>query len=327
MRMRRSSSWQIAVLVFLLTGSAQASIGDRLPDFKDCVQICIDTNCGEDATSIPLHRRLLLWDCPSECDYTCQHVVTDKRLARDPPYMNPIEQFHGKWPFYRFIGMQEPFSVIFSLFNYLAHDWGMDQLRERIPASYPLRKYYLLFGYFGLASWIFSMIFHTRDFNMTEKLDYFAAGASVLYGLYYAPIRIFRLDKKVPMKQSILRVWTTFCLLLYTLHVLYLTLWSWDYTYNMAANVAVGVVQNILWSGFSYMQYKRVGRTWAMWPGLIVAWLIMAMSLELLDFPPWRGMIDAHSLWHLGTVGPTIWWYNFLIKDAQEDLAGTRLKA
>ena len=37
-----------------------------------------------------------------------------------------------------------------------------------------------------------SMIFHTRDFNFTEKLDYFAAGASVLYGLYYTPIRVFR---------------------------------------------------------------------------------------------------------------------------------------
>jgi hypothetical protein len=50
------------------------------------------------------------------------------------------------------------------------------------------------------------------------------------------------------------------------------------------------------------------------------------MSLELLDFPPWKGMIDAHSLWHLGTVLPTVLWYNFLVRDAQEDIAGTRLK-
>jgi hypothetical protein len=208
--------------------------------------------------------------------------------------------------------MQEPFSVIFSLFNYLAHDWGMTQLRERIPASYPLRKYYMLFGYFGLASWTFSMIFHTRDFNITEKLDYFAAGASVLYGMYFAPIRVFRLDKKDPVKQSVLRLWTMLCILLYTLHVLYLTLWSWDYTYNMAANVAVGIVQNILWSVFSYKQYQKSGRLWSVWPGMIVAWIILAMSFELLDFPPWMGMIDAHSLWHLGTVGPTIWWYKYV---------------
>lgn len=53
----------------------------------------------------------------------------------------------------------------------------------------------------------------------------------------------------------------------------------------------------------------------------------MAMSLELLDFPPWKGMVDAHSLWHLGTVLPTVGWYAFLIKDAEEDLQDTRLKA
>ncbi|EFQ94237.1 hypothetical protein PTNB73_07737 [Pyrenophora teres f. teres] len=324
MKLGTASAWQTAAVFFLLSGAAQASLGDRLPEFKACVKLCESTNCGDNPTPIPLHRRLLLWDCPSECDYTCQHIITEQRLARDPPYMQPVAQFHGKWPFYRLLGMQEPFSVLFSLFNFLAHDWGMSQLRDKIPASYPLRKYYLWFGYVGLASWTFSMIFHTRDFGLTEKLDYFAAGANVLYGLYYAPIRVFRLDRKEPRKQSLLRLWTGFCILLYTLHVLYLSLWSWDYTYNMAANVAVGVVANLLWSGFSYVQYQKIGRTWAVWPGLCVAWIIMAMSLELLDFPPWMGMVDAHSLWHLGTVVPTVLWYNFLVRDAQEDIAGTR---
>lgn len=92
-------------------------------------------------------------------------------------------------------------------------------------------------------------------------------------------------------------------------HVAYLSFWSWDYTYNMAANVAVGVVQNVLWTGFSILSYKESKKSWAAWPGMIVAWIILAMSLELLDFAPIAGMVDAHSLWHLGTVVPTIWWY------------------
>lgn len=256
-----------------------------------------------------LHRKLLLWNCPSECDYACQHVITDKRLARDPPYREPILQFHGKWPFYRFLGMQEPFSVIFSLFNFLAHQWGMAKVRESIPASYTLRKYYIIFGYFGLASWTFSMIFHTRDFGVTEKLDYFAAGASVMYGLYYSPVRIFRLDIDTPRRNSIVRAWTLLCVVLYLAHISYLSFWRFDYTYNMAANVVVGIVQNLLWSWFSVTRYQKTQRIWAAWPGMIVAWIILAMSLELFDFPPWGGMIDAHSLWHLGTVIPTIWWY------------------
>ncbi|OAL35025.1 hypothetical protein AYO20_05740 [Fonsecaea nubica] len=260
-------------------------------------------------------------------DEQAYHVITDRRKARDPPMIEPVVQYHGKWPFYRFMGIQEPFSVLFSLMNFLAHRNGMQRIRDSIPARYPLRPYYLAFGYFGLASWIFSMIFHTRDFNITEKLDYFAAGASVLYGLYYSPIRVFRLDQNDPMKQSILRAWTVLCILLYVAHVTYLTAWSWDYTYNMAANVVAGIVQNLLWSWFSVTRYRKLQKSWAAWPGLIVAWIIMAMSLELFDFPPMAGMIDAHSLWHLGTVIPTIWWYSFLIKDAQEDLASQRLKA
>ncbi|KAI9831568.1 MAG: hypothetical protein M1819_004799 [Sarea resinae] len=312
------------LILSLLAGRTQASIGDRLPEFRECVATCEEVNCGDGKTSLPLHLQLLLWTCSSECDYTCQHIVTENRQHRFM-IQDPVVQYHGKWPFHRLFGMQEPFSVLFSLFNFLAHDQGMNKIRQSIPASYPLRKYYLAFGYFGLASWIFSMIFHTRDFDVTEKLDYFAAGASVLYGLYYTPIRIYRLD--LPSKQATLRLWTLFCIALYIGHVSYLTLWSWDYTYNMAANVVVGVVQNLLWSWFSIKRYQRMKRTWAAWPGLIVAWIVLAMSLELLDFPPIGGMLDAHSLWHLGTVGPTIWWYSFLVKDAHDDLEGARLKA
>ncbi|KAI9884040.1 MAG: hypothetical protein M1823_004177 [Watsoniomyces obsoletus] len=273
---------------------------------------------------MPFHLRLLLWTCPSECDYTCQHIITDQRRKQS----DPIVQYHGKWPFIRILGIQEPCSVFFSLLNLLAHQRGISKIRVSIPSNYPLRRYYLMFGYLGITSWVFSMIFHTRDFNITEKADYFAAGASVLYGLYYSPIRIFRLDRQYPtIKRTLLRLWTMVCVGLYIAHVSYLTLWRWDYTYNMAANVVVGIVQNVLWSAFSIGRYRRLKRTWAAWPGLIVAWIVLAMSLELLDFPPIAGWLDAHSLWHLGTVAPTFLWYEFLLKDAKEDIQGMRLKA
>ncbi|KAM0720714.1 hypothetical protein Q7P37_004851 [Cladosporium fusiforme] len=283
----------LSCLILASVPAVRASLGDRLPDFKSCVAA---------------------------------------RLARDPPFLQPILQFHGKWPFYRFMGIQEPASVLFSLFNFLAHYWGVSRLKAEIPASYSLRKYYIGFGYCGFASWTFSMIFHTRDFNVTEKLDYFAAGLSVMYGLYFTLIRIFRLDKHDPLTGSgksatLLRMWTLLCATLYLLHISYLSFVHFDYTYNMAANVVVGIIQNVLWTGFSIMRYRKIGSLWAAWPGLIVAWIILAMSLELFDFPPWWGMLDAHALWHLGTVGPTIWWYSFLLKDSKEDLQSVRLKA
>jgi hypothetical protein len=208
--------------------------------------------------------------------------------------------------------------VLFSFFNLMAHQSGLAEVRAHIPPSYSLRKFYLLFGYIGTASWIFSMVFHTRDFILTERLDYFAAGASVMYGLYLAPIRIFRLDKKSTRpvlgrfdNSAILRIWTVTCISLYLAHVSYLSFVTWDYTYNMAANVCVGALQNVLWSWFGISSYIRVKKLWAAWPGLIVTWVILAMSLELLDFPPLGGYLDAHSLWHAGTVLPTMWWYRY----------------
>ncbi|CAH0001250.1 unnamed protein product [Clonostachys byssicola] len=325
----RSKLWtlvlSLSLLLVFFTDFAHASIGDRLPEFGQCLEICKTENCGTGTahTPIPLLHRLLLWNCASECDYSCQHIITNRRVQSG----QPVVQFHGKWPFHRFLGMQEPLSVLWSLGNLLAHWDGLRKVRASIPSSYPLRPFYVALAWVGIASWSFSALFHTRDFPVTEQLDYFAAGANVLYGMYYTPIRIFRVDLPTPRRRSFLRVWSFLCASLYLLHVGYLKGIRWDYTYNMAANVACGIVQNILWSWFSYDRYRKSRRTWAIWPGLVVCWVMFAMSMELFDFPPWFGTVDAHSLWHLMTIFPTILWYNFLVKDAHDDMAGSeRLK-
>lgn len=288
--------------------------------------------------NLALHHRLLLWDCPSECDHTCQTLITSQRIATN----QPVVQFYGKWPFTRILGAQEPLSVLFSAANLWAHVDGLRKIRATVPTTYTLRPFYVGLAYVGIASWTFSCIFHTRDMRLTEELDYLGAGANVLYGMYYTTVHHFRLDRGLsgmtgvidksgaaaagagaasaihssrnanpyPRRRSLLRLWTVFCAALYIAHVAYLKLWRWDYTYNMAANVACGLVQNVLWSWYSWSKYRESGRSWAMWPGFAVAWIILAMSLELFDFPPvWGGMVDAHCLWHLGTVGPTVLLY------------------
>ncbi|KAI0539936.1 Per1-like-domain-containing protein [Xylaria digitata] len=313
-----------ALIACLLLQPAEASLGDRLPEFRECVEVCDHENCdpNNDPTPIPLHHRLLFWTCAQECDYTCQHITTTRRVEAG----QSVTQFHGKWPFIRVLGMQEPFSVLFSLGNFLAHQNGLGRLRERVPSTYPMRWYYEVFAYFGMASWVFSSIFHTRDFTATEQLDYFGAGASVLYGMYYALVRVVRLDLPTPRRRSILRLWTVFCCALYVAHVSYLKFWRWDYTYNMAANLVVGMVHNLLWSYFSWARWRETGQSWAIWPSMLVAWIMLVMSLELLDFPPLWGALDAHSLWHLGTIAPAVLWYNFMIKDSQDLAKAVKLK-
>lgn len=88
----------------------------------------------------------------------------------------------------------------------------------------------------------------------------------------------------------------------------------------MAANVVVGVIGNVMWTTYSVRNYDKERKWWAAWPGMIVTWLVVAMSLELLDFPPVGDAIDAHSLWHAATIVPTLWWYHFLVRDARQDV-------
>ncbi|KAI0391989.1 Per1-like protein [Xylariaceae sp. FL0594] len=359
-RMTRTPRTTRLLLFFLVgvcslaIGTAEASLGDRLPEFKECVQVCERENCdpNNDPTPIPLHLRLLLWSCAQECDYTCQHIITSRRLSSSPP--RPVTQFHGKWPFVRFLGLQEPFSVLFSLGNLVVHYIGLRKIRERLPVlsneakdreqqqQWPMRRFYICFAYIGIATWVLSTVFHARDFKLTERLDYFGAGASVLYGLYYTVVRVFRLDdtptsspplsfqptqrRRTRQKQSLLRIWTLLCASLYAAHVAYLTLWKWDYGYNMRANLVVGALHNALWTALSWRRWRETRQAWTTWPGVFVAWVTLAMSLELLDFPPLWGAIDAHSLWHAGTIAPTVLWYNFMIRDSQDLARSAKLK-
>lgn len=188
----------------------------------------------------------------------------------------------------------------------------MDRIRRIIPQSYPLRSYYLSFGYVGLVCWILSTIFHTRDSLLTEKLDYFGAAGNVLYGLYLGVIRIFRLYEPHGSRDSVRRIWASLCTVLYIAHVSYLSFWRFDYTYNMVANVTVGTIHHVLWTWYSITRYRHELRTWTAWPSMIVTMVVFAMSFELLDFAPFMYLIDAHSLWHLFTVAPTVWWYRYV---------------
>lgn len=133
------------------------------------------------------------------------------------------------------------------------------------------------------------------------------------------------------------------CALLYVCHVLYLSLAPrFDYGYNIIANVIVGIVHNLIWVLFSvpftpFQRYPSRPNSrgfrvyppslygtpkrgeWRFTPAIIALLTTLATSLELFDFPPWRRVIDAHSLWHLATAPVVALWYRFLIQDSLEE--------
>lgn len=293
-------------LAFL--GLVLASTGDRLPQFKDCVNRCIDNQCPRDMGLL----RLLLWTCEADCDYQCQQFLTAQHLAQKAS----VHQYHGKWPFIRILGVQEPASVIFSLMNLYANYLGLKLLNECARRSKLEKRFwmYKIFAFVGINTWIWSSVFHIRDFPLTESLDYFSAVGSVFYGLFICICRTFRFDTRAGAAPS-LKILAVALLSFYLYHIYYLSFVKFDYAYNMLVGVSAGMLQNILWIANSIRLYNRSGNKMDLLPIALVLAVLLGMSCEVFDFSPFLLTVDAHSLWHLSTVVPTYLWYKWMVYD------------
>lgn len=298
----------ILVGLLLCAVSVLASSGDRLPQFTHCVNYCVATECEE---PLPIWLRLMFWNCESNCDYLCQQRLTRAHINS----YSAVHQYHGKWPFIRMLGIQEPASVLFSLLNLWPNWVGYRRLRS-FDTSAPygsLFPYYLTFAIVGINTWIWSSVFHVRDFVLTERLDYFSAILSIVYGLFLALVRLFRLDLRQNRhkRNAAIAALGTF----YILHVSYLSLVHFDYGYNMAAGVVLGLIQNTLWITLSIKLYRQSKNMIDLLPAGLVVLVMGGMCFELFDFAPFALILDAHALWHLSTVLPTALWYEFMLHD------------
>jgi len=339
--------------VLLLLRLSAASPGDRALQFTNCVSQCEAAECNPlQNGTLPFLLQLTRWTCADDCKYTCMHSITDEAVVHG----QPVQQYYGKWPFWRLAGMQEPASVAFSLLNLWSHVRGAAKIRRWVPKDHPMRPYYLTWSFVSVNAWIWSSVFHTRgecdrcihasgdcpdgftDLPVTEKLDYFAAALAIMYALYYTTLRVFHL---YPIRETsrltltskttgfrIGRLLAATCTLAYIGHVSYLTLLPrFDYTYNMAFNLAVGLTHNFFWIAYalpaSWSIFRRFpGRPNSYRPSfvnhaaLFVLLTTLATTLELFDFPPWGRVIDAHALWHLATAPIALLWYDFLVADS-----------
>lgn len=153
--MLRMYRWVLAIAPFLVL--VAASSGDRASDFQNCVSACYGDQCHP-WTTHSLALRLTRWTCTDDCKYKCMHMLTDSAVRVG----STIHQYYGKWPFWRFLGMQEPASVAFSLWNMYYHIQAWRQLRSRIPSDHPMRPFYLTWAIVCINAWLWSAVFHTR---------------------------------------------------------------------------------------------------------------------------------------------------------------------
>ena len=153
------------LIVSTLLSLVYASSGDRSSIYVRCVDSCNLEHCGALQSSLSFALRLTRWSCTDNCKYQCMHAITE----RDVEQGRSVQQYYGKWPFWRFAGMQEPASVASSLLNLWAHARGASKLRSKISETHPMRSYYLTWSLVSINAWIWSSVFHTRGtFSPTE---------------------------------------------------------------------------------------------------------------------------------------------------------------
>lgn len=166
---------------------------------------------------------------------------------------------------------------------------------------------------------------------------------TIVFMLLYAVIRMFGLQTSKTRSPLCFKVAVAFGILLLG-HFVYVSSFAhFPYGYHVGVAMVLGLISNALWIMWTASFYIRippiaVGKyayTWpypypprnpqltprptqANTPTILVVLTMLAMSLEILDFPPISRAVDAHSLWHLATIPLGEMWWRFLIKDAND---------
>ncbi|GAB4836677.1 hypothetical protein Ancab_001590 [Ancistrocladus abbreviatus] len=322
-----------SLLISYLAAFCYASAGDADPIYRSCVDQCRNNGCvGErcfpqckfSSDSVyadgPRHNQasLYLWwrqlDCQSDCRYYC---MVDREIEKEALGYGPVK-YHGKWPFKRVFGFQEPVSVALSALNLAMHLHGwlsfLKLLYHKLPLKPNRRTYYEyttvwhVYALLSINSWFWSAVFHSRDVDVTEKLDYSSAVAVLGYSLIVAVLRSFNLRTEAA------RVMAAGPLAAFvTTHILYLNFYKMDYGWNMQVCVAMAVAQLLIWAIWAGITCHP--SRWKLWLGVVGGGL--TMLLEIYDFPPYQGFVDAHALWHATTIPLTYIWWSFIMDDAK----------
>ncbi|XP_048416798.1 post-GPI attachment to proteins factor 3 isoform X1 [Stegostoma tigrinum] len=291
--------------------AASCSQGDREPYYRHCVQMCGRHNCTGARLRIfhklqPLYMMAAGWSCADDCQYNCMWLTVGLYVQEG----HKVPQFYGKWPFYRFLFFQEPASAFASMLNGLANYMMLGRYRAAVPLESPMYHTCISFAMITLNAWVWSTVFHTRDTPLTEKMDYFCASSVVLYSIYLCCVRTMGLTH--PWTASIFGV---LLIGLFTCHIWYLTFVHFDYGYNMAANVLIGMINLLWWLSWCFWNRYHLPHVWKC---IVVVVMLHGLALlELLDFPPLLWVFDAHAAWHFSTIPVPFLFYSFLIDDSR----------
>ncbi|NWS05066.1 PGAP3 factor, partial [Motacilla alba] len=242
------------------------------------------------------------WTCRDECQYECMWLTV--RLYQQGGHRVP--QFHGKWPFSRFLFFQEPASAFASFLNGLASLVMLLRYRAAVPPAAPTYPTCVAFAWVSPAALCPASALVTQTTLVATGLFLVHTGRTL--GRTGRTLTIPHLRRTLGLQRpALISIFRAFLLLFLAGHISYLSLVRFDYGYNLVANAAAGMLTVAWWLRWCLRQGRRLPHVWKCAAAVL---LLQALALlELLDFPPLLWVLDAHALWHIGTIPLNVLFY------------------
>ena len=337
----------LLLVAVLLPSPAGGSRGDRLEGFRRCEAACRGVgppHCASaygrpavgcvGASASLLHRLAGAGQGaadPAAVERECALLCASAVAAYLKETGRPAEKFHGRWAFRRSGGLAEPLSAAFSVLNASAHLEGWLAFRraynaapEAAAKAYPWAPLWALYALLNLLMWAGSTAWHSAATDATEKADYAGVTLAAMGSLLVALARAA--DLRTPRRWA----WLAAALgPVYAGHAAYLLLpSSIDYGWNLKFHVGTSVLNSAVWLAWAFRRRHPARHVLLRFVALIYA----ALALEVLDFPPVAGLLDAHACWHAVTVplisGTAASFWTFVLGDLRYALAaGDETKA
>ena len=159
--------------------------------------------------------------------------------------------------------------------------------------------------------WIWSTAFHARDVKLTERLDYYGA---IIFVMYTTMMTIM-FTMNITSKKS---QYTVFLLSLIAIitHISYMQFISFDYGWNIKV-LALSFASKFTCGAIWWLRNRKT-KPHAYMSVTFEACLALAGLFEVLDFPPYLQIFDAHSIWHILTVPLGYYYYWMVMKEIEQ---------
>eukprot|EP01130_Rhizamoeba_saxonica_P015546 TRINITY_DN700_c0_g1_i1.p1 TRINITY_DN700_c0_g1~~TRINITY_DN700_c0_g1_i1.p1 ORF type:complete len:326 (-),score=26.66 TRINITY_DN700_c0_g1_i1:34-1011(-) len=301
------------IMIMIMISGTIGSKGDRTTYFKKCLTACRNSTCNNPDAVVQYYENrefwinAMFWSCEDDCRYLCMRNLTEFRASLGK---TEIYKFYGKWPFKRILGTEEIASCLFSLGNFIVSSFYCVQYIKEVPSSYDLKDMWSFHFVIVCLSWVFSTIFHAREYVLTEHLDYYFAAANIFSGSVVGVINSLEISSTLA-QYVVVGFFATW----YFRHIYFLEFVKFDYGYNVKVLVVQSIIVTLSWFAWSYRYRNKYQHAKKI--SVALGLIVLAGALEVFDFAPIFGIFDAHSIWHLLTIPLYHVYFTFAITDGK----------